>query len=231
MAPFDASVSLWANGLIGIRPALDVLLVEIAENTLVKGTLPMAIVWSLWWRDDAGSAARRAQLLGALIACFVAVLVARGCSLLLPFHVRPMHEPSLHLTIAEGLVRDAADGWSSLPSDNAAFFFGIAFGIARVSPRLGALALAHALLVVCGTRLVLGVHYASDLAAGAAIGLLAAAVCTGRWARERLFARASAYGASHPQWFFPLLFVLTAEIADLLVPLRDLARVGFRILH
>jgi undecaprenyl-diphosphatase len=63
----------------------------------------------------------------------------------------------------------------SFPSDHAAAAFAIAVSIFFVSRRVGAVALAVATLIAL-SRVLLGVHYPSDVIAGAAVGALSAIV-------------------------------------------------------
>jgi undecaprenyl-diphosphatase len=62
----------------------------------------------------------------------------------------------------------------SFPSDHAVAAFGIAFAVAIVDKRVGALFLAGA-SVLSLARVLAGLHYPGDVVGGAAIGFLAAA--------------------------------------------------------
>ncbi len=63
----------------------------------------------------------------------------------------------------------------SFPSDHAVAAFAIAFTVAFVGRRMGALFLAGASLVALA-RVVAGLHYPGDVVGGAAIGLVSALV-------------------------------------------------------
>jgi hypothetical protein len=58
-------------------------------------------------------------------------------------------------------------GWSSFPSDHACLFFALATGLCLISPVIGGLALLHASLIVSLPRIYLGLHYPTDVLAGA----------------------------------------------------------------
>ena len=62
---------------------------------------------------------------------------------------------------------------SSFPSDHASAAFAIAVSVLLLSRRLGLLYVAGAVVIAVG-RVVVGVHYLTDVLAGAAIGLAAA---------------------------------------------------------
>jgi undecaprenyl-diphosphatase len=63
----------------------------------------------------------------------------------------------------------------SFPSDHAIAAFGIAFVVAFIGRRMGALFLAGA-SVIALTRVLAGLHYPGDVLGGAAVGLLSAAL-------------------------------------------------------
>jgi undecaprenyl-diphosphatase len=65
----------------------------------------------------------------------------------------------------------------SFPSDHATAAFAIAFAVLFFSRRLGALFLVAATAIGV-SRVLLGVHYPSDVLAGAAVGLLSALLVT-----------------------------------------------------
>jgi undecaprenyl-diphosphatase len=71
------------------------------------------------------------------------------------------------------LARHSADG--SFPSDHAAFAFAVGASIVLVQRRIGIVALLAA-AAMSFARVYIGVHYVSDVATGAAIGIAAAIV-------------------------------------------------------
>lgn len=116
-----------------------------------------------WWHRPAVNAALSAGVAG-LLAELGKVLVSKE---------RPGPE-GLHVFRGplSALWTEPVYGWG-MPSSHAAVAFGAAWAIARWSPRGGAVAVA--LAAGCGlTRMLSGAHFASDVVAGAAIGLGAA---------------------------------------------------------
>jgi len=66
---------------------------------------------------------------------------------------------------------------TSFPSDHAALYVAISLGILSASRPLGWLALSWTFCVVLGSKLLHGMHSPLDIAAGAALAILAFAVC------------------------------------------------------
>ena len=90
----------------------------------------------------------------------------------LPFRVRPIYNPDLHLHFPSAGLRAATlQAWSSFPSDHAMLWMAIATGIFIIARRVGVFALLYAVVFICVPRAYLGFHYPTDLIAGAAIGI------------------------------------------------------------
>lgn len=105
-----------------------------------------------------------AALLSAALALLVAHLIAGVTDRPRPFAVHP----DVHLFVAP--TQDA-----SFPSDHATAGFAIAVSILLRSRRIGWLAVAMAAIMSVG-RVAVGVHYPSDVLAGALLGSTAALV-------------------------------------------------------
>jgi undecaprenyl-diphosphatase len=130
--------------------------------------------------------ARRAGLAAATstaLALLVAHLLSSAVNRPRPFVAHPS---TIHAFIAH-----AAD--PSFPSDHATAAFAIATAVALRVRRLGVLLLVFACVLAAG-RVFLGVHYPTDVLAGAAIGAGMAGVCSLAPIRRRLDRAADAGG-------------------------------------
>ena len=199
----------------------------VADAEVLKGGVLMAVLWGLWFAG--GEAWRtteiRSRVLMTVAGGFAALCVARTLALLLPFQSRPFETSTSDMPVA---VR-ALESWSAFPSDHAALFFAIATGILMISRPLGLLALAHAVVVITLPRLYLGLHYPSDLLAGAIIGMASAVAAAWAPVRTRCTARVLAWGSAHKPWLAALAFVLSFEIATLFDSVRNGARVAWSV--
>jgi undecaprenyl-diphosphatase len=114
------------------------------------------------------AATRRAVVaagLSAGLGLAVAAVISRLVDRPRPFVAHP---GSVHL-----FAQHAAD--PGFPSDHATAAFAIAVALLLRSRRWGAVALAAA-IVLAATRVAMGIHYPTDVLAGAAVGSLAAIV-------------------------------------------------------
>lgn len=221
---FDSAAISGLNSLSRRSEFFDVLVVTVANNPLLKGGVLAAILWWAWSKRGAGSADRRARVLAVVLACFPSVALARGLALILPFRLRPMHNEGTEFLIPYGLDPETLDGWSSFPSDHAVLFFTLATGILFLSRRAGIFALVYSAVIICFPRVYLGLHYPTDVIAGAFLGTLVGWTGT-RYIFGNLQFRAGLnWLETKPGLFYPVLFLMTYQIADLFSSSRGLLR-------
>src|SRR3546814_7008342 len=96
----------------GLNPALDHLIYTLSDYGLLKGGLFMAFLWWHWFRRDDATETRRGQIIIALTAPAVAVIVSRILQAELPFRDRTMHNAALHFMLPDGVGSGQLDGWS-----------------------------------------------------------------------------------------------------------------------
>ena len=238
MSPFEwlDDAVLRAVGAFARRSAaLDRAALVISSASLLKGGVTAAFFWGVWHAGPGRSPGpdrltphgslpnpdrARRRLLATLIACCVATAGGRVLGEALPFRERPVHAGPA------GFARPfSMDGnpvleeATSLPSDHAILFCGLAAGLFLANRRAGAWAAAWVAGAVLLPRLFLGLHYATDVLAGAALG--GAAVAAGVAAADRRgparrgLDRVLAWGRARPGPFAGLLFLATFEMATL----------------
>lgn len=171
MLSHDISIANFLNGLVGSSVSFDNAMVYLSDSNLFKLTPMILILWGFWFKKQDNNQELKRLILRGLIGCMFAMVLARALALVLPFRVRPIHNPELALRIPAMLERGLLDGWSSLPSDHAALAFAIATVIFLIHRAWGAWALLHATLIICFPRAYLGLHYPTDLFVGALVGI------------------------------------------------------------
>jgi undecaprenyl-diphosphatase len=151
--------------------------VQVSEIVFALGLVALFLFFGPRIRRAAVAAGLSAGV-ALLVAHFLAAAVGRNR----PF----VDHPHAHLLIAH-----AND--PGFPSDHATGAFAIAFALVLRDRRIGIPALALALLLSVG-RVALGVHYPSDVFAGAVLGLAGALVLWIPALRERVDRLADALG-------------------------------------
>ncbi len=171
MAQVDRDILLWLNSGAGKIAVLDSLAEWVVSDYLVPAFLGLCLV-AIWFGSamDPARLGRQIGVLTALGAVGLANLVVTTINSLY-FRDRPFAD--LDVTLLFYRPTD-----SSMPSNSAAAFVGIAAAVWGFDRRAGTILLAvagiHAFL-----RVYAGVHYPSDILAGAAIGVAAALAAYG----------------------------------------------------
>ena len=225
-AEIDGVVLLWINHPAGQNGVLDKLIVDIADEGLLKGGIFLAAYWWLWF-DQKG--ARQREIAAALIAALATAALSRLLQVGLPFHQRPLHSPDIGLHMPLGLNPETLNTFSSFPSDHAMLFFALAVPLWNRSRWLGAAAMIWAALVICLPRVYLGYHYPSDVVAGAVLGVLFMVVLSALVARTSLPKRIVQFADLRPAAFYPLAFILSFELATLFAGTRHLIIDAIRV--
>jgi len=234
----DDRIVTYVNSFAHRSWAVDYLIRSVSEATLFKGGVVITAYWWAWFRapekrTEPGSRNPRETLLYTLLICVPALLIARLMALLLPFRLRPIYNPDLHLKLAFTLAPNILEPWSSFPSDHAVLFFALATGFYLVSRRMGWLMYIYTAVCIALPRLYLGIHYPSDLLAGAFLGVAFASTVRIVALRRMINWPAQRLLQYSPGLFYASLLQLSLQTALLYDPLRHLARSAlsaFRIL-
>jgi undecaprenyl-diphosphatase len=197
------------------------------SSSLLRATVPTAVYWYFWFDDSGRNADRREVrrvVLAGLIGSMIAVGMARLLADFLPFRLRPFYDPGSGFP----LLRDPANGdfenWSAFPSDTAAFVFALSFGLYPLSRRLSYGFAIYSAVVVCMPRIYFGIHYPSDIIAGAAVGTI------GAWLSQK-FIRGGpidvilGFSERHRAWFFSIAFIVAGELGIMFRNVRDAGRI------
>lgn len=200
----------------------------VSENGLIKGGFIATLIWWLWFQDTSTKQAVREKLLGLMIATIGAIFIGRVLALCLPFRPRPIVNPELGISFSQGNV--ALESWSSFPSDHAVLFFTLAAGLWLISRPIGLIALFHAIFVICLPRIYLGLHYPTDIIAGAFLGIGIALLASRSDWRTRVARPLMKYADKSPSWFYSGFFLLTFQISEMFDSSRHVLRGVFKLL-
>jgi undecaprenyl-diphosphatase len=231
MNPFDSSIITFLNSFARHSWAFDSSVYMISGNDLLKGGVIVTLIWWAWFRPSANQADDRRYLICGILASLVAVLIARGLAIMLPFRPRPMTVAALHFQTPFGSSDGGLIDWSSFPSDHAAVFFALATSIFFVWRAAGIAALFYVFLFIAMPRLYLGFHYPTDLLGGAFIGIILALIARANIFRDCVGRVTVPWCERSPGSFYACLFILTFQIATLFQSTRGIARFLFSLLQ
>lgn len=223
---FDVHIELFLNQFAGRHPRFDSIISWTDATPLVKGGVIVMLIWlTLFDRNRPGRMRKDFELLiGAVFLSAFATIAARGLAIILPFRSRPFVTPSLHFRLPTGASLNHID-WSSFPSDHAAMFFALATGLLLVSLRAGWFAIAWAAFVICLPRLYLGLHWPTDILAGAVIGVSSTQLLRIPAIQDFVRRNVSKWHQDHPGILFAMLFLWSYEVVDLFGDIRHFLKV------
>lgn len=220
----DTAVLKFFGSFAGHSPAFDYLVLRLTDIDLIKGGAILALVWWIWFDRYPQPWPARAAALQTIIAGLLAAAISRGMQNFLPPRPRPMNGDAAFIapsSVTPDVVQ-WAQTWSSFPSDHAALFFALATGLYFINRRVGALALLWSIIVVSLPRIYVGLHYPTDIIAGAVLGI--AVMCLVRATPIALLEPARRLEKAHAALFYCAAFLLTYELADLFEDVRVIGK-------
>ncbi|WOD20857.1 phosphatase PAP2 family protein [Paraburkholderia kirstenboschensis] len=189
-----------------------------------KGLVLIPVLCWMWFQPHERREWRREIVLATLLSGLMALFVGRLLAHVLPFSVRPVFNPELHLHFPGGETNDAQlSTWSSFPSDHAMLWMAVATGIFLAWRGIGLMAIIYTALVICLPRAWLGFHYPTDLLAGAALGVVITLVMTRDSIRVRYASPMVRWIERYPAPSATLAFVLCVQLVTQFDELRKAA--------
>jgi membrane-associated phospholipid phosphatase len=221
MHAFDQAIISFCNQFAQRWPLFDSIVVFFSNSDLMKGGVLFAGLWWVWFRRGSDMKTTRAYLLSALLGSVLALTVARVLAHTLPLRARPILDPGLHFRPPVG-VPDQSNWtiWSSFPSDHAALFFALLTGIWLGYSRAGILLLGYVIIGICFPRIYIGIHYPTDLLAGAVLGIGFVLLCSWKKMREYWTGYVLSWIERWPGAGYAMLFLVSFEIATLFWDIR-----------
>jgi undecaprenyl-diphosphatase len=222
MNMIDCSVFSFLDQFEGKSALFDKVVNSIYDNGFLRGAIIVGLCWYAWFKNGENvrkNKKPREILLATLIACFVSILLARLIVMAFPFRLRPMCDPSVLFHFAATAKSDWVN-WSSFPSDHAIMFFTLTTGLFFISRTMGFIALLDTVFLVCLPRIYLGIHYPTDILAGAAIGIIIGLAANGKAVRVFLSKAPLWWLKKSPGSFYAFFFLFMSQLSVIFFDVR-----------
>ena len=184
----------------------------------------VALAWGLWFLQKYRHVVR-AQIITGLGGLFASFACGRALQDWAAYRPRPIHSGNSLFVAPYGVDLNSLEKWSSFPSDHAVISFALATIVFRISRPLGLLCYLWSTFVVCLPRVYGGLHYSSDVAAGALLGtgvvLLAYRFLL---PDARLVTRVLAIEERHPSLFYFIAFAFSYPLVTMFDDVRQTAQ-------
>jgi len=214
MNVFDYSILAFLNQFVGQHPQFDNAVVYLSNEVFLTISPVVALCWWAWFKNGQDTNARnletRRSIVSTLLVCFGSILLARLIVMLFHFRLRPLCDPTNGLHFPPGTTE--WECWSSFPSDHAIMFFTLTTGFFSVSRLLGWIALTDTVVLVCLPRIYLGIHYPTDLIAGAVIGVAVGLAGNTKAVKDSLAKWPLQWLRLHPGPFYAAFFLVMYQM-------------------
>lgn len=234
MTFIDISVIKFLNQFAAQSCTFDYIMALLSDFSPLKGGIFSAMLWWGWFQRKGDRTRNQELVLTAVISSFVAIIIARLLAHSLPFHNRPIHVPNLMARYPCSMKSTIIAGWidwSSFPSDHAVMFFALATGLLFIFGRSALWWYLYVIVVICFPRLYLGLHFPSDLFAGALLGILITFVIYKTDTRKLITTPLLKLSDRYPGPFYACYFLLTYEIATMFSGTRTIGSYLFKIVR
>lgn len=220
MPPFaiDKIITLFLNQFAHLSPYFDHFIYMLAENKLLKGGVVLAVFYLLWFQDKR----YRKQLIITFMASFVAEVATIILSLTLPFRARPYTDTDIVFNEPVKVDHWWNNAISSFPSDHATLFTVLGIGVLLSNRKMGYWMIGYILVFILLPRLYLGLHYFTDLLSGSIVGIITLWISFQLKHVKKVAAFIEQFADQKPQYFYPLLFLISYQLVDLFTESREI---------
>lgn len=215
MNAFDSSIIHFLHKLTAQSNLFESFMILIVDNDFLKGAIVVSLLWYLWFKNSTKINENRERIVITLISCIAAIFVGRLLARILPYRFRPILNPEVSSNFPNKTVIHGLELASSFPSDHAVLFFSLGTGIFLISKKAGLLAYLYVFFTICFPRIYLGLHYPTDILAGAVVGVLITLLLSNRKMWRPITNPILNFSIKYSGLFYILFFLISFQISTL----------------
>jgi undecaprenyl-diphosphatase len=228
---FDSSIIAFLNEPSHHFLIVDKIMKHIVDWQFVKGGLVFAVIWGLWFSYSGGSKQEqvRTQIVSTLVACICSLLLAQVLEAGVFSRTRPIFSSDLQFVPPLGWNPSHYSGANCFPSDHATMYFALATGIWFIHRVVGSILFLYVFLFICFPRIYLGLHYPTDILAGAFLGIGMTMMFSSSRIRCHVAKPFLRRMGTTPSLYYACFFLVTFEMGNLFLNVRGIAKGAYHM--
>lgn len=186
----------------------------ISKFYLFKGFSLILILWWIWFTPKVNLNKIREIIISTIISALIALIFGKIFSYIFPFKFRPIYNLDINFNfpITNTYKKILEIEYSSFPSDHAILWFSISTGIFLIFKWMGIISFLYTIFFICIPRIYLGLHYPTDIIAGALIGIFITYILINDMFRKYYANKILYFINTFPGYGYVIAFILSYEL-------------------